>query len=176
VTSYCSIVWLVRDITVQWETFAEKTFANWWKIRWKLSQIGEKLFANWRKRGENFGGLLAGATKRCHAPKFCEKKKKNFRKWPQNLKNLRKFFFLKSTPLYGTFPKIWTNGIINATHGCRNLSVEFIWLSHAWLSHACDIAETQRHMTLQTVGQWVSCYCVVMGVIRKRLNRTLVAY
>ena len=138
-TSYCSIVWLIRDITVQWETFAEKTFANWWKIRWKLSQIGEKLFANWRKRGENFGGLLAGATKRCHAPKFCEKKKKNFRKWPQNLKNLRKFFFLKSTPLYGTFPKIWTNGIINATHGVE---------TSLWSLYDCHMHDCLMHVTL----------------------------
>ena len=143
-----------------------KTFANWWKTFCKLVENVEKTLVD----------CLLVLPKDATPPNFVKKKKKNFRKWPQNLKNLRKFFFLKSTPLYGTFPKIWTNGIINATHGCRNLSVEFIWLSHAWLSHACDIAETQRHMTLQTVGQWVSCYCVVMRVIRKRLNRTLVAY
>ena len=56
------VITLLRVLPYSGKLSWEKTFANWWK----------KDF-----HGEHFRRLLAGATKRCHAPKF---HKENVRK------------------------------------------------------------------------------------------------
>ena len=63
--------------------------------RRKLLQI-----AGVKCRWEHFCRLLTGATKRCHAPKFCGE---IYRKYSHKSSKFVKVFSLWSFPLYGTF-------------------------------------------------------------------------
>ena len=59
----------------------------------------KKTFVNWWNKGKNFRGLLADATKRCHARNFTEKSFVNSHKAAKSAK----VFFLKRFLLYGMF-------------------------------------------------------------------------
>ena len=63
---------LCAEIKV-WLLPCGETFTNWWEKK---------------SNEENFCGMLAGAAKGHHVPKFC---RKNFRQEPQNLEIYKSF-------------------------------------------------------------------------------------